>query len=547
MIWIVPILCLLIPALLSWPLGKWMDKFLSFRIPGLPKSWFMGPEQNWRQYIGSFLFFNGLKFAFGFLVLYVQPWMPLNPDHKGALDLSLIFHTTASFVTNTNMQHYSGEQALSYFSQIFFVLLMQLTSGAVGLAALAALARALGGRKTMGHFYADTARFLLFLFLPFSFVMALIYVASGMPMTFDGAAVAHTLEGVIQNIARGPVAAIIPIKLLGTNGGGFFGPNSAHPFENPTWITNILETTTLILIPMACLWLFGRLAKRMRHAAVLFAVLFVCLTASTVISFKTEQVSSPALAGLSAVPRNNLDGMELRFGPGAASTFAVFTTATSCGATNAQHDSLEPLTLLMALIGMWLNAIFGGVGVGFINLFLYIILTIFIAGMMVGRTPEYLAKKVEAPEVKLVLVAILAHPLLILGATALFTATSWGAAAVGNPGSRGFTEILYEFTSCAANNGSALGGLASANPPFNIIEGLVMLLARFIPIVAPLMAAGLLSAKTPTPETVGTFRTDTPLFGVLLVMVMLLVGALLFFPFAALGPVAEHLAAFAAH
>lgn len=497
-------------------------------------------QQNWKQYALSMLLFNALIFTFIYLVLGTQQWLPLNPDGKGALEGSLIFNTTASFTSNTNLQHYSGEQALSYIGQ-FALMFLQYLTPATGLACLAALARGLSGKVLMGNFYADVMRATFLVLLPLCLVTAGMLVLGGVIMTFDGSVVAQTLEGAKQIIARGPVAAFVTIKQLGTNGGGFFGPNSTHPFENVSFFTNFIETMSIIVIPMACVWMFGRLTGRMKHAAVIFAVMLSLLCVKLGCAVYFESAPSAAFHGLDIENSSNLEGKELRYGTSGGPAWSIITTATSNGSVNAMHDSLNPLAGLMPMIGMWLNVVFGGVGVGFINMFLYIIVGVFISGMMVGRTPEYLGRKVETREMKLALLAILAHPFFILGGTALFAATSWGADTVANAGFHGFSEILYEFTSSAANNGSGFEGLGDNTVPWNIATGLVMLLARYIPIILPLAMVGSLAAKTPAPETAGTLRTDTLLFGGVLLGCVLIVGALLFMPVAVLGPIADHL------
>lgn len=497
-------------------------------------------QQNWKQYALSMLLFNALIFTFIYLVLGTQQWLPLNPDGKGALEGSLIFNTTASFTSNTNLQHYSGEQALSYIGQ-FALMFLQYLTPATGLACLAALARGLSGKVLMGNFYADVMRATFLVLLPLCLVTAGMLVLGGVIMTFDGSVVAQTLEGAKQIIARGPVAAFVTIKQLGTNGGGFFGPNSTHPFENASFFTNFIETMSIIVIPMACVWMFGRLTGRMKHAAVIFAVMLSLLCVKLGCAVYFESAPSAVFHGLDIENSSNLEGKELRYGTSGGPAWSIITTATSNGSVNAMHDSLNPLAGLMPMIGMWLNVVFGGVGVGFINMFLYIIVGVFISGMMVGRTPEYLGRKVETREMKLALLAILAHPFFILGGTALFAATSWGADTVANAGFHGFSEILYEFTSSAANNGSGFEGLGDNTVPWNIATGLVMLLARYIPIILPLAMVGSLAAKTPAPETAGTLRTDTLLFGGVLLGCVLIVGALLFMPVAVLGPIADHL------
>jgi K+-transporting ATPase ATPase A chain len=541
-------------ALLSWPLAEGMtwamtppQRNMGFRhgVESLFQK--IGGrvvvnDQNWRQYVLSMLLFNAMMFVIGYAILSLQQVLPLNPDGKGALEPSLVFNTIASFTSNTDIQHYSGEASLSYFSQIFGLMWLQFLSAATGIATLAALARGLAGKASLGNFYSDLMRATFLILLPLASVAATILVLDGVVMTLQGAAMATTLEGAVQTISRGPVAAFVAIKQLGTNGGGFFGANSTHPFENPTFFTNLIESIAIILLPMACVWMFGRIIGRMRHAAVVFAVMAALLVTMVGLANYFESAPTAAFSGLPVESAGNLEGKDLRFGSAAAPTWAVLTTSTSNGSVDAMHDSLNPLTGLLAMVGMWLNSTFGGVGVGVINMFLYIIVAVFISGMMVGRTPEYLSRKVETREMKFALLAILIHPLFILGGTALFAATSWGASTVHNPGFHGFSEILYEFSSAAANNGSTFAGLGDNTVPWNIATAIIMLLARFIPIIFPLAIAGSLARKKPTPETTGTLRTDTPLFALVIMGSVVLIGALLFLPAAVLGPIAEYLA-----
>lgn len=553
MMWTLPLLVILGCTLLSVPLGRYMARALGHGDTRLLSTFdhvlarLVGKkvqdEQNWRGYLLSLLIFNTIMFVGAFVVLTTQAWLPLNPDGKANMGAELAFNTAASFASNTNLQHYSGEQSLSYFSQIFVILWLQFVSAATGIAALAALCRGLAGRPTLGNFYRDLARATTLVLLPVSLVVAVALIACGVPMTLEGAAIASTLEGATQTIARGPVAAIVAIKQLGTNGGGYFGPNSAHPFENPSFTSNIIQNASIIVIPMACVWMFGRIVGAWRQAAVVFGAMSVLYVGFVGAAVVTEQGPTSALAGLAVQDSMNLEGKELRFGSSASPFWAVTTTSTSNGSVNSMHDSLNPLTGLFPMIGMWLNVEFGGVGVGFINIFLYIITAVFISGMMVGRTPEYLGRRVEAKEIKLALVALLMHPLLILGGTALFAATPMGQQTVQEPGPHGLSEIVYEFSSAAANNGSGFEGLGDNTPAWNIATGAVMLVGRFVPIIAPLAIAGLMSNKRQRAVSSGTFRTDSVLFGVILLGVVLVVGALLFLPLGVLGPIAEHLAA----
>lgn len=540
-------------ALISWPLGRYMKwamdpadpssglagwKTRALRAVGGPLA---AQDQTWKRYMVAMLAFNAVMFAVTYGVLALQQHLPLNPDGKEALEGSLIFNTAASFTSNTNLQHYSGEVSLSYLSQLAGLMWLQFVSAATGIAALTALARGLAGRP-LGNFFVDVQRASFLVLLPVAFVVAILLVLGGAPMTFDGAAVATTLEGVQQTIARGPVAAFVTIKQLGTNGGGFFGPNSTHPLENPSFWTNILEMFAIIIIPMACVWMFGRIVGRMRHAGVVFAVMlaFIAVKISGAVYFETAPTQAFADLPIEQTV-GNLEGKEMRFGPTGGPLWSVLTSSTSNGSVGAMHDSLNPMSGLMPMIGMWLNATFGGVGVGMINMFLYIVVGVFIAGMMIGRTPEYLGWRIEAREVKFALFALLAHGLFILGGTAIFAATPWGADTLNNVGPHGFSEILYEFTSSAANNGSGFEGLGDNTVPWNLATGLVMLFARFIPIILPLAIVGSLSAKRRSAESSGTLSVEGGVFATMLAATIVVVGALTFFPAATLGPIAEHL------
>tara|TARA_R110002020_G_scaffold6352_12_gene26808 strand:- start:4421 stop:6103 length:1683 start_codon:yes stop_codon:yes gene_type:complete len=539
-------------ALLSWPLGRYMAWAMDPRDPssGLA-GWktrafravggsLTTQDQDWKRYMVAMLAFNGVMFTITFAFLALQQVLPLNPDGKGALNADLIFNTAASFTSNTNLQHYSGEVSLSYLSQLGGLMWLQFVSAATGIAALAALARGLAG-KPLGNFFVDVQRATFLVLLPAAFVLAILLVLGGVPMTFNGAAVATTLEGAQQAIARGPVAAFVAIKQLGTNGGGFFGPNSTHPLENPSFWTNIIQMIAIILIPMACVWMFGRIIGRMRHAGVIFAVMLAFIAVKITGAVYYESAPTQAFASLPIEQTvGNLEGKEMRFGPTGGPLWSVLTTATSNGSVGAMHDSLNPMTGLMPMVCMWLNATFGGVGVGMINMFLYIVVGVFIAGMMIGRTPEYLGWRVEAREVKLALFALLAHGLFILGGTALFSATSWGTNTLNNAGPHGFSEILYEFSSASANNGSGFEGLGDNTVPWNIATGIIMLLARFIPIILPLAIVGSLSSKRRSAESSGTLSVDGGVFATMLAATVVVVGALTFFPAATLGPIAEH-------
>jgi K+-transporting ATPase ATPase A chain len=496
-------------------------------------------DQGFRGYAVSLLIFSFALMVGFFLILVFQGHLPLNPDGKVGLEPTQALHTAASIMTNTQQQHYSGEASLSYLSQLAIVVL-DFTSPATSLAGLIAIARSVGG-KPVGNFWRDLVRVMVLILLPLAILWGIALVLLGSPMTFEGAAVAHTLEGGEQTIARGPVAAFVSIKQLGTNGGGFMGPNSTHPFENPSFASNILESIAILLIPMSSVWMFGRVAACRRHAAVVFGVMMALFVVMIAWGMYHESAPSTAVADLAVQAGPNLEGKELRVGDGMGAWWGVAATATGSGSVNSMHDSFHPLTGLTCLFGMWTNSVFGGVGTGMINMFLFLIVTTVLAGMMVGRTPEYLGRKVVARDMKLAAIGIVVPTLLILGGTALFAGTSWGAGTVANPGSRGFTEILYEVSSATANNGSGYEGLGDNTPAWNLGMVVCILLGRFVPIIAPLGIAAGLGARTPSPQTTGTFRLDTVTFGAMLVAIIIVVTWLLYLPVAMLGPGAEHL------
>jgi potassium-transporting ATPase potassium-binding subunit len=597
--WFLPISILITTTILAIPLGRYLAWIMDGKYKA-PKifHWFearldSGP-QNWKQYTASLLVFNTVLFVFGFLILALQPIMPLNPLGRGMLSPTTIFHSVISFMTNTDLQHYSGDQHFSNFSQIFFCLPMFFLSASIGFCGLSAIIRAFRSDSFVGNFFVDMWRVVIYMFLPISFVVGLVFLQQGMPMTYENAQVVSTLEPAAmgtadngqpkqQTIVIGPLAAFVPMKQLGTNGGGFYGMNSAHPFENPTDITNFLSCIAMMLFPFALVLMYGHMLNRKRHAWVIFSVMMSMMIGTVIwsIYFDTlkpnpglianpqsrsfeiadatapggkRSVTLPAVAGLPVDQHlGNLEGKEMRFGTSAGATFAALTVDVTDGAVNAEHDSLNPIAALSPMVGMWLNCIYGGKGVGMINLLLFLVIGIFVAGQMVGRTPEYLGKKIGAREMKLAMIALLVHPIMILGPTGLFAATDWGLKAVSNPGAHGFSQILYQFSSASANNGSAFDGLGVAygfynnpNPApmaisWDIATGLVIIISRFLPIIAPIALAASIGAKKSAPFGPGTLRDDTFTFGCLLFGTIAIIGALLFLPVAALGPLAEHL------
>jgi len=596
--WLLPALLLLTAIVLSIPLSAYFAWLMDgkYRAPCVLK-WFedlidTGP-QDWKQYVLAMIAFSFALFVFGFVVLSLQPIAPLNPRGLGILAPSTIFNTVISFMTNTNLQHYSGDQHLSNFSQIFFILPNMFLSASVGFCALAAIIRAFRGEATVGNFFVDMWRVAIYIYLPVSLIFGVIFMQQGMPMTYASTEMATTLEpgsmglddkgqAKQQTIVVGPVAAVIPIKMLGTNGGGFYGMNSAHPLENPTATSNFFTTLAMMIFPFSLVLMYGRMLGRIRHSVVIYSVMLAMmagliawvivtdtmrpnpgLTAHAGATYQIANPSapngkldvvSPAVAALPVDQHlGNLEGKELRFGTSAGAAFAAITTDVTCGAINAEMDSLNPLSGLSPMIGMWLNCVFGGKGVGMINLLLFLIVGVFLAGQMVGRTPEYLGRKVGAREMKLAMIALLVHPILILGPSGLFAATGWGTTAESNPGAHGFSQIVYQYSSASANNGSAMDGLGvtyglnnNPNPapeaaPLDIGTGLVMLFSRYLPIIAPIAMAFSLGRKKVAPVTLGTMSDDTVTFGFLLLGTIAVVGALLFLPVAALGPIAEHL------
>lgn len=509
-------------------------------------------QQNWKQYSVSLLISNVVMWLATFAVVSLQRFLPLNPDGIAGMEPTLAFNTVSSFTTNTNLQHYSGETGLSYFSQMFAITFLQFVTAATGVAACIAIIRGLGGNRLaqLGNFYVDLTRAAVRVFLPLALLVGAILLWQGTPMTFDGAVHARTLEGTQQTIARGAVAPEVAIKQLGTNGGGYFGPNSSHPYENPTPLSNLVETWSISVVPMAMVWTLGYMLGRRRLAVVIFMTMLAVYVPLVTFAVAQEARGNPAITAMDTdQSTGSMEGKEVRFGASQSALWAVTTTVTSNGSVNSMHDSMTPLGGLTAMIGMWLNNIFGGVGVGFINMLIFIIVAVFVAGMMVGRTPEFLGKKVEAKEMKLASLALLWHPLAILVGTAI-ACYAWATTAdpgstlawLKNPGPHGFSEMLYEFTSAAANNGSGFEGLGDNTPFWNVSTGLAMLLSRYIPIIAPLALAGSLAAKPAAAETAGSLRADTATFGLTLWAVIVILGLLMFMPVAVLGPIAEHLA-----
>jgi K+-transporting ATPase ATPase A chain len=520
-----------------------LDKFI-FRVSGIRPE----QEMNWKQHLVALLTINLVWFLFSMLVLMNMSWLPLNPDGNPSMPADLAFNTTVSFVSNTNLQHYSGETGISYLGQLV-LMLFQFISAGTGMAACAVVFNAMKERTTerLGNFYNYFIKSCTRVLLPLSIILAVILVFNGTPMTFRGKDSFISMQGDTVHVSRGPAAAMVAIKQLGTNGGGFFGANSAQPFENPNYLTNMVENISIVLIPIALVFTLGYTLQRKRLAWMIFGVMTAGFLLFLVSALYFEIKGNPAISHLGAAqPTGSMEGKEVRFGPAASAFWAVTTTVTSNGSVNAMHDSLTPIAGMDAMWGMMVNAFYGGVGVGFLNFYIFMIIAVFISGLMVGRTPEFLGKKIEAKEMKIATIIALLHTFLILSFTALSsylyahdpkTYSGW----LNNPGYHGFSEMLYEYTSSSANNGSGFEGLGDGVPFWNITCGIVMLLSRFLPIVGPVAIAGILAKKKYIPASAGTLKTDTGTFGIMTFAVIIIVAALSFFPALALGPVAEFL------
>ena len=514
---------------------------------------------NWKQYAVSLLTTNAVMIFAGYLILRLQGSLFLNPNGTGAMEPTLAFNTIISFMTNTNLQHYAGESGLSYLSQTLVIIFIMFTSAATGYAACMAFIRGITGTgKDMGNFYEDMIRIMTRVLIPISIVIALILVSQGTPENYTANLTVQTLEGKNQDIAMGPMAALVAIKHLGTNGGGFLGANSSTPLENPTILSNMVEMYAMAILPGACVIVFGRMfhdknkkaqAEKKgtrpifgRQAGPVFGAMAILFLVGLMICFFAEKAGNPVLeqAGLSQA-MGNMEGKEVRFGISQSALFTTVTTSFTTGTVNNMHDSLTPLGGMVPLLHMMLNCVFGGKGVGFMNMIMYAILAVFLCGLMIGRTPEYLGKKIEGREMKLIVIVLILHPLLILGFSALAVVNQAGLAGITNPGFHGLSQVLYEFASSAANNGSGFEGLADNTGFWNMTTGIVMFLGRYIPIIAQIAIAGSLLAKRRMNESVGTLRTDNVLFMLILVFIVYIFAALTFFPALALGPIAEHL------
>jgi K+-transporting ATPase ATPase A chain len=523
------------------PVFNRVEKFF-FRISRIDPN----KEMNWKQHLVTLLTINLIWFLFGMLMLMNQRWLPLNPDGNPSMTPDCAFNTTVSFVSNTNLQHYSGETGVSYLGQLILQL-FQFISAGTGMAAVAVVFCALKERTAdkLGNFYNFFIKSCTRILLPISFVVAIILVFNGTPMTFKGKDTIISLQGDTVHVSRGPAASMIAIKQVGTNGGGFYGANSAHPLENPTYLTNVVENISIILISIALVFALGFYLKRKKLALMIFGVMIIGVLIFLIPTIIQEMKGNSAIAKMGIdQTAGSMEGKEVRLGSAASAYWSIITTVTSNGSVNAMHDSFTPLSGMFIMLGMMINSFFGGVGVGFLNFYIFIIIAVFISGLMVGRTPEFLGKKVEAREMKIAMIIFLLHPLLILSGTALSSYVIHihpGLPWLNNPGYHGFSEMLYEYTSSSANNGSGFEGLGDTPSVFwNITCGFVMLVSRFLPIIGPVAIAGLLAKKKYIPESAGTLKADTVTFGIMVFAVIAILVALSFFTALALGPIAEY-------
>ena len=552
-------LVLLIVLALAVPIGAHMARSLSgnrnflspvlnpverkiYRVSGVDPA----HEQGWLGYAAALLAFNAAGFVVLYAILRLQGFLPLNPQGFGAVAPDLAFNTAVSFVTNTNWQSYGGETTMSHFSQMAGLTVQNFLSAATGIAVALAMTRAFSrsSSASLGNFWADLVRAVLYVLLPLSIVVALAFVALGLPQTLDASVTATTLEGAQQTLAIGPVASQEAIKQLGTNGGGFLNVNAAHPFENPNAFSNYLNITAMLSISLALLYTFGSLVGDRKQGWAFIATVVLFLVVGTGVVYWAESAGNPILTALGLdAGLGNMEGKEVRFGQAMTALYAVVTTGLSDGGVNAMHGSFTGLGGLVPMFFMQLGEVLpGGVGSGLYGMIVFAVLSVFVAGLMVGRTPEFLGKKVEGREMKYAMLAVLILPLVILGFTAVSVLLPFAVASVGTPGPHGLSEILYAYTSAAGNNGSAFGGLTANTPWYNTTLGIAMLLGRFGYVVPVLAMAGSLAAKTRVEASKGTFPTNTPLFVGLLAAIILIMGGLQFFPALALGPIVEHLA-----
>ena len=520
------------------PVEKWM-----FKLGGI------NPEEsmNWKKFLVALLTINLFWFFWGMFLLVFQGHLPLNPDGNAGQTPDQAFNTCISFMVNCNLQHYSGESGLTYFTQLFVIMLFQFITAATGMAALAGIFRAMAAKTTrdFGNFWALLVKSCTRILLPLALVVGFILIIEGVPMGFDGKMEVTTLEGQTQMISQGPTAAIVPIKQLGTNGGGYFGVNSSHPLENPTFLTNMTECWSILIIPMAMVFALGFYLKRKKLAYTIFGVMLFAFLVGVFAAHYFEMRGSEQINELGiAQELGSMEGKEIRIGSAGTALWSQVTTVTSNGSVNGMHDSLTPITGMFTMLNMMINCWFGGVGVGWMNYFAFLVIAVFISGLMVGRTPEFLGHKVEAREMKIATLVVLMHPFLILVGTGISAAIAAANPEIGwlnNPSFHGLSEMLYEYTSSAANNGSGFEGLADNTPFWNISTGIALIMGRYFPIVGQVAVAGLLASKKFIPESAGTLKTDTGTFSLMTFAVIIIVAALSFFPSLALGPIADYL------
>jgi K+-transporting ATPase ATPase A chain len=554
-----------VTILLAIPLGKYIAKVFNGE-----KTWlnFMAPverlifklsginperEMNWKQHLKALLTINVLWLFYAFFCLLFQSHLPLNPDGNPNQTPDLAFNTAISFITNTNLQDYSGESGATYYTQLFVFTFLHFVSAATGFAAMMVVFKGMKDKVTdkLGNFWDFFLKSITRVLLPVSFVVAVILAFNGTPTSYKGKETFITLQGDTAHVSRGPAAGMIAIKQVGTNGGGWFGANSAHPLENPNYLTNMVENISIILIPIALVFALGFYLKRRKLSWVIYGVMTVGFAMLLFSSINAELNGNPALAHMGVTQTAGaMEGKEVRFGPAASAFWGICTTVTSNGSVNAMHDSMMPMSGMSQMFDMMINAFYGGVGVGYLNFYIFIIIAVFISGLMVGRTPEFMGRKIEAREMKIASLIALLHPFLILVSTAVaayvlmhFPNINWAekpSAWLANPSFHGFSEMLYQFTSSSANNGSGYEGLGDNSIFWNVSAGIVMFIGRFLPIIGPVAIAGLLANKKFIPQSAGTLKSDSVTFGLMIFAVIFIVAALSFFPALALGPIAEH-------
>jgi len=555
----------LVTLLLAWPLGKYITKvfkgertFMDFMNP-LERFIFrfcgINPDEsmNWKQFLKAMLTINLVWLVYAMLMLMVQDKLPLNPDDNQGQTPDLAFNTAISFVVNCNLQHYSGESGLTYLTQLLVLTFLQFLSAATGIACLIALFNGLKEKTTnnLGNFWNYLVKSTTKILLPVSFIVAVILAFNGTPTSYDGKDSIVTLQGDSVQVSRGPAAGMIAIKQMGTNGGGWFGANSAHPFENPNYFTNAVETISIMLIPIALVFALGFYINGKKLSYIIFGVMTFLFVIFCAINIYYEVKGNPAIDKIGIAQHiGSMEGKEVRIGAPATAFWSVATTSTSNGSVNGMHDSLTPISGGVVMIDMWINSLYGGVGVGLLNYFIFIIIAVFIAGLMVGRTPEFMGHKIEAREVKIAMIVTLLSAFLVKGFTAYaaymyvhHSDIAWAvkpSAWLNNPSYHGFSEMLYEYSSANANNGSGFEGLSDNNIFWNVTTGIVLILGRYLPIIGPIAIVGLLANKKYIPESPGTLRTDSITFGVMTIAVIVIVTALSFFPPMALGTLAEY-------